>query len=287
MADWVITSWDTVEDRFIIPGPAEGAQVYNRFHACFPDDADTLIIRASATQETLSFKQLPQVTLRVNDSLVLPGIPVAAGPLLYVMSRLLGAGGCPWDQAQTSQSLIRYLLDESYEAAEALVSGDDEAFADELGDVLLQIAFHGAILADTDFSDIAARQARKLVRRHPHVFAQESWESADEVRQQWEAIKAREDNHQGSAVWVYPALAAAKRLAKLGIEPDSPVYQQVLDLLQVYLGSDAGKIEEILADAAWAVAAGGRIHHQDAEWALWKKMARTALEQGVISGKAR
>jgi uncharacterized protein YabN with tetrapyrrole methylase and pyrophosphatase domain len=179
------------------------------------------------------------------------------------------------------------LLDESYEAAEALVADDLDAFAEELGDVLLQIAFQGAMLTNTSFSDIARRQAQKLIRRHPHVFSDESWDNSDEVRRQWDNIKAQEPVHERSAVWVYPALVAAKRLSKSGITPQSDVYQEVLALLEVYFNKDAGKIEEILADAAWAVAQGGRIQHQDAEWALWKKVAETAREKGATPSKVR
>lgn len=283
MADWMLRNWDDDDDDcFIIPGPVSGSIVFERFRAQFPDDASVTVVRSqNSGRETVAYAELTSVTLDDGDELILPGIPVAGGPLLYVMERLLGPNGCPWDKKQTSDSLVRYLLDESYEAAEALAADDREAFIEELGDVLLQVAFQGALLSGTSFEDIARKQAQKLVRRHPHVFSNESWESADEVRQQWDNLKAQEPEHQGSALWVYPSLVAAKRLSKMGIVPESAVYQQIMTVLEVYFNKDAGKIEEILADAAWAVAAGGRIHHQDAEWALWKKVAEVALEHGV------
>lgn len=287
MADWLLKQWNEGADRFIVPGPALGSDVFNRFQSQFPDDAEAVLMRSRGGRETVMFRDLPNVTLEDGDELALPGVPVAAGPLLYVMERLLGPEGCPWDRKQTSDSLIRYLLDESYEAAEALVADDIDAFVEELGDVLLQIAFQGALLSDTSFHEIAKRQAQKLVRRHPHVFSDESWDTSDEVRQQWENLKSREPQHEQSATWVYPALVAAKRLSKTGVAPESEVYQEVLALLQVYFDKDEGKIEEILADAAWAVAAGGRIHHQDAEWALWKKVAGTALKSGATSRDGR
>lgn len=287
MAQWVLQDWDDTEDHFVIPGPVAGTIVSRRFGTQFPEDAAVTINRASGDRETLRFGELPTVTLEAGDSLILPGIPVAGGPLLYVMSRLLGPDGCPWDQKQTSDSLLRYLLDESYEAAEALAANDTDAFIEELGDVLLQVAFQGAIISGTSFADIAERQAQKLVRRHPHVFSEESVASSDEVRQQWDKIKAQEPPHQRTAMWVYPGLVAAKRLSKTGINPESAVYQDVLALLEVYFNKNPGKIEEILADAAWAVASGGRIHHQDAEWALWKKVAQRARENGETSRNLR
>jgi NTP pyrophosphatase (non-canonical NTP hydrolase) len=290
MAHWVLKDWDGHDTLFSIPGPIAGRVVKDRLGGKFPNDAAMVVIRADGERETVRFGQLSEVTLAGGDALVLPGSPVAAGPLLYVMDRLLGPDGCPWDKQQTPNSLLRYLLDESYEAAEALVAGDMDAFIEELGDVLLQVAFQGALQSDSSFDDIAERQAAKLVRRHPHVFAQASWTSADEVRQQWDALKAQEPSHEQSAPWVFPALVAAKRLSKVGLRPESEVYQAVLDLLEVYLDEKPGKIEEILADAAWAVAQAGSIHHQDAEWALWKKVAEVAEQHapsGEFGGKKR
>lgn len=285
MADWVLQQWDAGNDRFLIPGPVSGIVISQWFRSQFPDDAAVIVERAVGVQETVPFGGVSALQLAEGDTLVLPGIPVAAGPLLYVMDRLLGPDGCPWDRRQTPDSLIRYLLDESYEAAEALVADDDEAFAEELGDVLLQIAFQGAMLANTSFTDIARRQAQKLVRRHPHVFSDESWDDSDEVRRQWDNLKAQEPQHEGSAVWVYPALAAAKRLSKTGCVPQSIVYQEVLALLQTYFDKAEEKTEDILADAAWAVAQAGGIHHQDAEWALWKKVAETARNRASHRAK--
>lgn len=284
MADWLMKNWDHHEqDRFIIPGPALGSRIFDHYGPQFPGDASVIIMRGQGARQTIRFGEIAHLVLEDGDELVLPGAPVAGGPLMYVIERLLGPNGCPWDKQQTSDSLIRYLLDESYEALEALVADDSDAFIEELGDVLLQVVFHGALVAGSSFQDIAVKEAQKLVRRHPHVFSEESWESAEEVRLQWDNLKALEPQHHKSATWVYPALAAAKRLTKEGFFPQSPVYQEILALLEVYFSKGEGKIEEILADAAWAVAAGGRIHHQDAEWALWKKVAETAVENGVRS----
>lgn len=279
MARWVRQDGDHDVDEFVIMGPIRGASVRRLYGSLFPEDSSVTIERVQGTIEHIAWGELDSISLESGDALVLPSIPLAAGPLLYVVNRLLGPSGCPWDREQTSDTLVRYLLDESYEAAEAIVSGDSEAVVDELGDVLLQVAFQGAIRPDTSFDAIVQQQAEKLVRRHPHVFSREFAPTSDAVRQQWDQIKSKEARRQTSATWIYPSLAAAKRLSKSDIHPESTVYQEILDLLEVYFDNYPGKIEEILADAAWAVAEAGRIHHQDAEWALWKKVARLARQR--------
>ena len=105
---------------------------------------------------------------------------------------------CPWDARQTHRSLAPYLLEECYEALEALESGDEAALRDELGDVLLQVVFHARVAAERtdgtgfDIDDVATQIADKLVRRHPHVFADVRVAGADEVLKNWDTIKAGE-----------------------------------------------------------------------------------------------
>jgi XTP/dITP diphosphohydrolase len=121
--------------------------------------------------------------------------------LVAVMSRLRRE--CPWDAKQTHQSLAPHLLEESYEALEALESGDPEALREELGDVLLQVMFHAEVASErTDgtgytIDDVAKGIADKLIRRHPHVFADVTVSGADEVKQNWDAIKAAERAAKG------------------------------------------------------------------------------------------
>jgi XTP/dITP diphosphohydrolase len=103
---------------------------------------------------------------------------------------------CPWDARQTHESLAPYLLEEPYEALDALESGEQEAFREELGDVLLQVAFHARIAAERedgyDVDDVADGIVAKLVRRHPHVFADVPVSGADEVTRNWDDIKKQE-----------------------------------------------------------------------------------------------
>ena len=108
---------------------------------------------------------------------------------------------CPWDARQTHASLAPHLLEEPYEALEAFESGDEQAFCEELGDVLLQVVFHARIAAErgdgTSFTidDVADGIVAKLVRRHPHVFADVTVSGADEVKRNWDEIK-REEKRQ-------------------------------------------------------------------------------------------
>lgn len=115
--------------------------------------------------------------------------------LLDVMRTLRAPDGCPWDREQTHASLRPYLLEEACEAIDAITAGDASAMCDELGDVLLQVAFHAVIAeADGRFDYPAIERAivDKLVRRHPHVFADVNVADADEVVRNWRAIKAQE-----------------------------------------------------------------------------------------------
>jgi MazG family protein len=116
--------------------------------------------------------------------------------LVRTMDRL--RRNCPWDARQTHESLAPYLLEEPYEALDALESGDQEAFREELGDVLLQVAFHARLAAEREdgtgytIDDVADGIVAKLVRRHPHVFADLAVSGADEVTRNWDEIKKEE-----------------------------------------------------------------------------------------------
>jgi XTP/dITP diphosphohydrolase len=134
--------------------------------------------------------------------------------------------GCPWDARQTHRSLAPHLIEESYEALEALEAGDEQALRDELGDVLLQVVFHARLAAErtdgTGFTidDVSDAIVGKLVRRHPHVFGDVRVSGADEVRANWATIKAAEraERHggPGSALdgvpFGQPALSLAAQL---------------------------------------------------------------------------
>ncbi len=122
--------------------------------------------------------------------------------LLNIMRQLRGPDGCPWDQKQTHDSLRKYMLEEAYEAVDAISKDDTEHIVEELGDVLLQIAFHTVIAEETErfsYEMIEKGIVDKLIRRHPHIFADTDVADADEVVRNWYAIKAREKEGKEAA----------------------------------------------------------------------------------------
>lgn len=141
--------------------------------------------------------------------------------LLEVMRRLRGPDGCPWDKAQTHQSLRPYLLEEAAEAIDAIGKGDPHELAEELGDVLLQVAFHSVIAEQEGtftYSQVEQHIVDKLIRRHPHVFGDVQADTPEAVTANWQAIKAREGKTPGSICDQVPrslgALARATEIQK-------------------------------------------------------------------------
>jgi XTP/dITP diphosphohydrolase len=142
---------------------------------------------------------------------------------------------CPWDAGQTHQTLAPHLLEECYEALEAIEGGDEAALCDELGDVLLQVVFHARIAAEradgTGFTidDVATGIVDKLIRRHPHVFADTHVSGPEDVKRNWDAIKAAERAGQGappsvvgSIPFSQPALALAAQLQRRAERAGAP-----------------------------------------------------------------
>jgi XTP/dITP diphosphohydrolase len=143
---------------------------------------------------------------------------------------------CPWDAKQTHESLAPYLLEETYEALEALEQQDLADLREELGDVLLQVFFHARVASERtdgtgfDIDDVAEGIAAKLVRRHPHVFAEVEVSGAEEVKANWDAIKATERAASGGPVSALdgvpmgqPALSLAAQLQKRAASAGVPV----------------------------------------------------------------
>jgi tetrapyrrole methylase family protein/MazG family protein len=119
----------------------------------------------------------------------------AFAALVETMHTLRAPGGCPWDAEQTHESLEAYLIEEAYEALDAIARGSDADLCDELGDVLLQVIFHAEIAAERrafTIADVSDAIRRKLVRRHPHVFSDTVVSSSAEVAENWQRIKREE-----------------------------------------------------------------------------------------------
>ena len=150
--------------------------------------------------------------------------------LREVMDKLRSPGGCPWDAEQDHTSLLKYLLEESYEFIESVENNDRDAMQEELGDLLLQVYFHSRMAEEDakqpfNIEDVAKTVADKLIRRHPHVFAGEVVDSSDDVLENWEKQKAAEKGRTSAIAGVplaQPALPLATkvlyRLKKLNYE---------------------------------------------------------------------
>jgi tetrapyrrole methylase family protein / MazG family protein len=141
--------------------------------------------------------------------------------LVRVVARLRAPDGCPWDRAQTHRSLRRHLLDEAYELLDAIEDGDPTRLKEELGDLLLQAVFHAQMAADAgtfDIDDVSEVEVEKLIRRHPHVFADVEADTPEEVYANWERIKAEEQAEprriDAEVPAALPALAAAQKVQR-------------------------------------------------------------------------
>ena len=179
--------------------------------------------------------------------------------LLDIMRTLRAPGGCPWDQEQTHESLRPYLLEEAAEAADALHTGDADEMADELGDVLLQVAFHAVIAEEAEtfsYADIETSIVEKLIRRHPHVFGEVKVKDAGEVFTNWQAIKATEKGRKKSnpADSVPHSLPALLRAAELGkkLEWQQLDKEEMLDAVAQTDATEAGVGEALLAVVDYA-----------------------------------
>lgn len=144
--------------------------------------------------------------------------------LLDIMAALRAENGCSWDRKQTFDSLAKYVIEEAHEVTEAIASRDYRHLCEELGDLLLQVVFQAQIGREQglfDFSDVVNGISAKLVRRHPHVFADQTGLTPEEVSSQWELIKAEEKAGKGQRAHFMdavasglPALARAEKLQK-------------------------------------------------------------------------
>ena len=163
--------------------------------------------------------------------------------LVQVMDQLRSPGGCPWDAEQTHESLARYLLEETYEALEAMDQGDLGSLREELGDLLLQVVFHARIAQESDptfsLDAIAQSVVDKLVRRHPHVFTDLVVTTNEELEADWAKIKDEEKQRESVTDGVpqaMPALQLATQLIyrarKSGVAAgDSQVKESLRDVI--------------------------------------------------------
>jgi len=209
--------------------------------------------------------------------------------LVEVMNQLRSPGGCSWDAQQTHASLARYLLEETYEALEAMDSGDSGALKEELGDILLQVVFHARIAQEQNpevtLENIAQGVVDKLVRRHPHVFTDLEVKTNEELEDNWAAIKASEKPRESITDGVpnaMPALQVATQLMYRSRKLDVPVGNpSVTDCLRQLVGTPT---PEQIADLLVGVVALAREHDLDPESILRAKMADYRKEIRAVEG---
>ncbi len=224
----------------------------------------------------------------------------AIAGLRAVMERLYGPDGCPWDREQTHESLRRYLLEECYEVVDAIDRGDLDGLREELGDLLAHVFMHGAMAQEAGeftLEDVVESAARKMVRRHPHVFGDEAAGSNEELLARWDEIKAVEraaseevpPSVLASVPRAAPSLQRAQslqqRAARAGVEePELPSMQalaRTVGQLAAMPGRDA------LGGLLWAAVRVARELDVDAEEALRERAAVFTSAVGELETRAR
>jgi XTP/dITP diphosphohydrolase len=189
--------------------------------------------------------------------------------LVEVMDRLRSPGGCPWDAEQTHESLVKYLLEESYEFIDSVDAKDREGMREELGDVLLQVYFHSRIAQDHpsdpfSIEDVARSIADKLIRRHPHVFEGLQVSGTEEIIDNWEEIKAKEKGRTSALDGVALAQPALPLVEKLLYRAEK--YKVNVELTKYQ--SDKPATQESVGEALASIIAWARDNEIDPENAL-------------------
>lgn len=232
------------------------------------DDGDVWLSEALAPQlaQAAETGGAPELEV-IQGSFDVPGARVL--DLVTVMDQLRSPGGCPWDAEQTHRSLAPYLLEEAYETLAAIDAGDSDHLREELGDLLLQVAFHSRVAEEDDdrpwsIDDVAAEVVAKLVRRHPHVFADGDASTAAEVETSWHRLKAAEKGRTSAVDGVplaLPALSLAAKLLARAAAAELPLEVEEPDLPDELTEHQLGLI-------LLGVVSGARRQGLDAEGAL-------------------
>jgi len=207
--------------------------------------------------------------------------------LIDIVKVLRSENGCQWDREQSHQSLRPNMLEEAYEAVDAIDNGDLKHLKEELGDVLLQVVLHSQIADEEkafNIDDVAKGIKDKLIRRHPHVFGNVEVSSTEEILENWEAIKKQEKSHRTSVMdgiskaqsALMSAQKISKKAVKVGFEWDCEktlydcVYSELEEFKEACEGEDREHIEEEMGDIFFALVNLARWNKLDAEQSLLK-----------------
>lgn len=208
-----------------------------------------------------------------------------------IVSRLRAPDGCPWDREQTHESLRTALIEECYEVVDAINRSDDANLKEELGDLLLHVVFHAQLAQERGvfaFDEVAADICEKLIRRHPHVFGDESASDSEEVLKQWEQIKRKEKGDGASVIdareSAQPALMRAqnvqKKAARVGFdwahadEVFSKLEEEIAELREALAKGEKESIEDEMGDLFFTLVNLSRKVKVDAESALTASTAK-------------
>lgn len=213
--------------------------------------------------------------------------------LVDVMKALRAPNGCPWDREQTHESLIPYLVEESYEAIDAIEQRNFDELKKELGDVLLQVVFHAQLAEEAgrwNINDVAAATVAKLKHRHPHVFGDVEADTSKQVLANWEVIKQQERKDNGQRSMLdgipahLPALRKAKRVqekvARVGFdwdrveEVEAKVEEELGEFQEACTSGDQGRIDDELGDVLFALVNLARFRNADPEDSLRHTIAK-------------
>ncbi len=200
---------------------------------------------------------------------------------------------CPWDREQTHESLTKCMLEEAYEAVDAILEQDTENLREELGDVLLQVVFHSNLSENEgnfDLTDVINEECEKMIRRHPHIFLEDNAKTIDKALEKWENMKSREHeelrytDRLTRVPKALPALIRSSKVqskaAKVGFDwpdeegPFDKIREELVELVQAFEEGDSGHIAEELGDLLFSVVNLSRFLNVDPEESLNQATAK-------------
>ncbi|MBP2033933.1 tetrapyrrole methylase family protein/MazG family protein [Clostridium algifaecis] len=299
-------------------------QVYNKFIASdvklqlmeyYKPDIDIYFIRAAGVKELETIKKIKLYELdRQEDIDYLTSIYIPKNSnavydfrdLLDIVEKLRGENGCPWDREQSHESVKRNLIEESYEAVEAIEKNNDDELTEELGDVLFQVVFHSQMGKEEgffDINDVTDAICKKMIERHPHVFGNIKVKNSKEVLLNWDEIKKKEQGLKSyteeleHVAKTLPALIRAdkvqKKASKIGFDLYNiecvldKILEEYNEIKNVYKGNERAKIVEEIGDLIFTTVNFARFLDIDPEFALNYTIEKFIKRFAYIENEAR
>ncbi len=319
----ILDAFQLEEEEIISTRDLMVIQVYNqmiaskvklRLMAYYDDEQEVTLIRGAGIPGLEVVKKIklfeldryPELTDHLT-SLFIPHTQVQYRRLYdleNIMKRLRGENGCPWDREQTHESLANDLIEEAYEVKHAIEHEEIDNIVDELGDVLLHVVFHSEIGLEEGYFDIQEvihAICTKMIRRHPHVFGDESANTSEEVLDRWQEIKNKEKASQSVAETMsnvsfsLPSLTRAQKVqkhaAKCGFDWESvfealsKVDEEVLEVKEAIESGQVKAIQEEIGDLLLIIANVARLLDIDAEEALQKAIEKFIQRFAYVEGQ--